>query len=156
MVLHPETTTHSRRSIAVSWNHYLISLPGPDPADPSRVLIRKVVQVNETTYGYEEVTITKREADRPSVHSKLTRIGNWDMQEFISVQENKIRRKHQYLPNILSFSMYYRLTEAGKKHWSLVENSMQKSSGWTWGEAWKDFNDRRDLTTYLKNRWFYN
>ena len=129
---------------------------GPDPADPSRVLIRKIVQINDGTYGYEEVTITKREGDRPSVHSKLMRIGNWDLKEYVSVAEQKIRDKHRPVPNILSFSMYYRLTEAGQKHWSLVENSYTKASGWTWVEAWKDFKDRRDLTAYLKNRWFFN
>ena len=32
---------------------------GPDPADPSRVLVRKLVQVNDKTWGYEEVTISK-------------------------------------------------------------------------------------------------
>ena len=31
---------------------------GVDPADPSRALIRKLVQVNEHTYCYEETTIT--------------------------------------------------------------------------------------------------
>ena len=50
-------------------------------------MIRKIVQINDSTYGYEEVTITKREGDRPAVHSKLTRIGNWNLEEYVSAAE---------------------------------------------------------------------
>jgi hypothetical protein len=112
--------------------------------------------VSEGTYGYEEVTITKREGDRPSVHSKLVRIGDWDLNEDVSTSERRIRIKHRPIPNLISFSLYYRLTEKGSKHLSVVENSLLKSSGWTWLDAWKDHCDRKDLSAYLKNRWFYN
>ena len=57
---------------------------GPDPADPSRILIRKIVQINDNTYGYEETTITKREGNKPAVHSKMSRIGDWDLREEVS------------------------------------------------------------------------
>lgn len=78
-----ETTTHSELCTAVSFELSLI-VTGPDPADPTRILIKKIVQVSEGTYGYEEVTITKREGDKPSVHSKLVRLGDWDLTEDVS------------------------------------------------------------------------
>lgn len=52
---------------------------GPDPADPSRLLVKKLVQVSEKVYAYEEVTITKREGEKPAVHSKMMRLGDWDL-----------------------------------------------------------------------------
>ena len=54
-----ETMTHSELCTAVS-SLTSLNFIGPDPADPSRILIKKIVQVSEGTYGYEEVTITKR------------------------------------------------------------------------------------------------
>ena len=88
----------------------LNNFSGPDPADPSRILIRKIVQCSEGTYGYEEVTVTKREGDKPSVHSKLVRLGDWDLNEEVSAQEHAIRVKHRPTPNVIAFSLYYRLT----------------------------------------------
>ena len=41
---------------------------GPDPADPTRALIRKLVQVNAHTYCFEETRITPGEND-PTVHT---------------------------------------------------------------------------------------
>ena len=61
---------------------------GPDPSDPSRLLVRKLVQVNDTTWGYEEVTISKNsdpsaaeDVSKAVVHSRLSRIGNVDLFE---------------------------------------------------------------------------
>jgi hypothetical protein len=41
---------------------------GIDPADPRRALIRKLVQVNKSTYCYEETRITPGEK-APIVHT---------------------------------------------------------------------------------------
>lgn len=41
---------------------------GVDPADPNRALIRKLVQVNNNTYCYEETRITPGEKT-PTVHT---------------------------------------------------------------------------------------
>ncbi len=46
---------------------------GPDPADPRRALVRKLVQVNKNTYCYEETRITPGEKN-PTVHTQLYRI----------------------------------------------------------------------------------
>jgi hypothetical protein len=32
---------------------------GPDPADDNRILIRKIVKINNGTYAYEETRITR-------------------------------------------------------------------------------------------------
>ena len=37
----------------------ILTVIGTDPSDPTRILVRKIVQVNEGTYGYEEVTIER-------------------------------------------------------------------------------------------------
>ena len=129
---------------------------GPDPADPSRLLVRKVVQINDGAFVYEESTISKRENDKPAVHTQIMRISNWNLYEFVSAQERAVRAKHWASQNFLAFSLYYRKTDSNARHWSIVENSMLKGNGWTWLDAFKDFRDRRDMTAYLKNRWFFN
>jgi hypothetical protein len=53
---------------------------GQDPADPSRALVRKLVQVNKNTYCYEESTITPGEGS-PTIHTKLYRIKDFDLHE---------------------------------------------------------------------------
>ena len=69
------------------------------------------MQLNEGSFAYEECTITKREEGKPAVHSKIIRISNWDLYEFVSAKESAIRNKHWPIQNLLSFSLYYRLTD---------------------------------------------
>ena len=38
---------------------YRTLFAGPDPANPSRMLVRRVIQLSETTYAYEETRITR-------------------------------------------------------------------------------------------------
>lgn len=54
---------------------------GNDPADPSRVLIRKVVLVSENLYCFEETTLTPNNDAAPTVHTKLLRLKDINMKE---------------------------------------------------------------------------
>ena len=47
---------------------------GPDPAEPSRVLIRKLIRVSKKTYACEETRITRVEGKNPTVHSQFYRL----------------------------------------------------------------------------------
>ena len=41
---------------------------GPDPADSKKALLRKLIQVNDYTYCYEETRVTPTEKN-PTVHT---------------------------------------------------------------------------------------
>ena len=60
---------------------------GPDPADPSRMLIRKLVKVNEKTWCFEEVRVTPTEGKQPVVHSQLFRVKGFDLREKLDGEE---------------------------------------------------------------------
>ncbi len=77
---------------------------GPDPADPNRVLIRKIIQINETTYAYEETRISRDQ----TVHTTLTKIAGFDMNEKLHVSEIALRNSHRAMPNVIGFSLYFR------------------------------------------------
>lgn len=47
---------------------------GPDPADPSRVLIRRLVKISDSTYCYEESRISQAKDQQPTVHTSLMRL----------------------------------------------------------------------------------
>ena len=59
---------------------------GVDPADPRRALIRKIVQVNKSTFCFEETRITPGEKN-PIVHTQLYRVKDFDMNVKLSPQE---------------------------------------------------------------------
>ena len=42
---------------------------GPDPACPDRVLIRKLVELNEGSWAHEEIRVTKVAGRAPEVHT---------------------------------------------------------------------------------------
>lgn len=42
---------------------------GPDPAAPERVLIRKLVELNEGSWAHEEIRVTKVAGRAPEVHT---------------------------------------------------------------------------------------
>ena len=110
---------------------------GPDPADNNRLLIRKIVQLNDKTYAYEETRINRNNHDgHPSVHTTMYKIAGFDLKEHITPKEWTIRALHRPMPNILGYSLYYRKTHAGLNHLSIVENSLWKTSGSTWSEWW--------------------
>ena len=56
---------------------------GPDPQDPSRVLIRKVVKVSDKTWCYEETSISPstHEGGQPTVNTQLYRLGWFDLMD---------------------------------------------------------------------------
>ena len=80
---------------------------GVDPADPKRALIRKLVQVNNSTYCYEETRITPGEKE-PTVHTQLFRIKDFDLKEKLDPEEIQIRGAFRPLPNVMGFSLFYK------------------------------------------------
>ena len=65
---------------------------GPDPADPERVLIRKVLELRDGRYAYEETTITpNKSAGVPSVHTKAYKLHMWDLKEEVTQKELNVR-----------------------------------------------------------------
>lgn len=138
------------------YDTHLTLYAGADPADPRRALVRKIVQVNPTTYCYEETRITPGEKD-PIVHTQLYRIKDFDLHEKLDPEEIQIRGAFRPMPNVMGFSLFYRpLLKIGGNHFSIVENSLWKKAGGSWLEYYQDFRDRRDMSSYLKGRWFSN
>ena len=111
--------------------HYTL-YAGVDPADPTRALIRKVVQVNENTYCYEEVRITPGEK-KPTVHSHLYRIKDFDIKEHLTPEEIQIRGAFRPMPNVMGFSLFAKRTSLGH-HFSITENTLLKKAAGTWTE----------------------
>ncbi len=111
--------------------HYTL-YAGVDPADPKRALIRKVVQVNENTYCYEEVRITPGEV-KPTVHSLMYRIKDFDIKEQLTPEEIQIRGAFRPLPNVLGFSLFSKYTNMGN-HFTITENTLNKKANYTWTE----------------------
>lgn len=124
---------------------------GQDPADPSRALIRKIVKVSPTTFCYEETRITPQQ-ERPSVHTQLYRIKDFDIDEHLTPEEIQIRGAFRPLPNVIGFSLFSKKLANGS-HFSIVENALWKKAPGTWLEWFQDFRDRRDMSAYLKRRW---
>lgn len=135
--------------------NYLI-IKGPDPAEPNRILIRKIVQINEATYAYEETRITRNEGKQPTVHTQMSKLHDVNLREDLTDREINIRGQHRAMPNVTGFSLYYRKTGYGTNHFSIVENSLWKISGNTWSQWWSNWNDRRDMSAYLRTRWVMN
>ena len=82
---------------------------GIDPAEPKRFLIRKLVQVNKTTYCVEETRITPAETVRkPTIHTQLFRIKDFDLHEKLTPEELQIRGSFRPIPNVLGFSLFFR------------------------------------------------
>lgn len=129
---------------------------GVDPADPKRALIRKLVQVNTSTYCYEETRITPGEKN-PTVHTQLFRIKDFDLHENLTPEEIQIRGAFRPLPNVMGFSLFYKpVAKKGKRHLSIVENTLFKNGGGSWLEFFQDLRDRRDMAAYLRGRWVGN
>ena len=90
------------------------------------------------------------------MHTILTTMGDFNLKENISAEERSIRTRFQAMPNLLGFSLYYRKTELGANHFSIVENTLWKESGSSWSQWWNDLNERRDISRYLRKRWLMN
>lgn len=135
----------------------MLGKTGPDPADPQRVLVRKILELQDGKYAYEETTIAPNATSGvPTVHSTAYKIHQWDLKEDATVKEIQLRKMYRPMPNCVGFSLYYRNTESGTNHLSIVENTLWKPSVGTWSQWWSDWNDRRDLSRYLRYRWMFN
>ena len=131
---------------------------GPDPADPSRVLIRKLVQTSEKTWCFEESRVTPATSENglPTVHTTLHRLGGVDVRENVSSEEQELRIKYKPMPNVVGFSLFTRAYQTGSSgSWSLVENSLHKPNQ-RWADWMKDLCDKRDISSYLLYRWRMN
>ena len=56
---------------------------GPDPADPSRVLVKSIVQVGVGKYALEETRVRQTE-NGPTVHSQCLRLKGLDLNEEVT------------------------------------------------------------------------
>ena len=81
---------------------------------------------------------------------------DFDLKENVGLEEQNIRGRFNAMPNVLGFSLYYRKCKSGINHFSIVENSLYKASGSSWGQWWSDLNSRRDMSRYLRKRWLMN
>ena len=80
----------------------------------------------------------------------------FDLKEKLTQKELNVRLTFRPQPNIIGFSLYSRKCEDGTNHLSIVENTIWKPNVGTWRNWWADWNDRRDLSRYLRHRWLMN
>ena len=91
--------------------------------------------MQEGSYAYEETRITKTPGkSEPTVHTTLSKLGNFDLQEHLTNKEIALRGKFRPIPNVIGFSLYYRKTQSGIGHLSIVENTLEKAAGYGWTE----------------------
>lgn len=134
----------------------LLCNTGPDPADPERVLVRKVLELQDGKYAYEETTISPSDSGVPSVHTTAYQLYMWNLKEDATQKEINTRLAYRPQPNAIGMSLYYRKTDSGSNHLSIVENTLWKPHVGTWMQWWSDWKDRRDLSRYLRYRWMMN
>lgn len=121
------------------------------------MLVRKVIELRDGKYAYEEVTITPNaDTGVPTVHSKAYKIPMWDLKEEVTRKEELIRLTHRPMPNVIAFSLYFRKLASGSNHLSIVENTIWKPNLGSWTALLEDWKDRRDLSRYLRQRWLLN
>ena len=141
------------------YNTHRTMFAGPDPADNSRVLIRKLVQTSEHVWCFEESRISKAQVEggQPTVHTTVHRLGQFDIQEEVSDKELNFRHLYRSMPSVVGFSLFNRSWENAKRgSVTIVENSMAKANAVRWQEWLRDIQDRRDLKGYLRSRWALN
>ena len=66
---------------------------GPDPADPESVLVRKLVQTSDNIWCIEEARFTpsEKEGASPIVHTTMSRLGWFNINEKVSDYEYAMR-----------------------------------------------------------------
>ena len=111
-------------------------LSGPDPADPQRVLVRKILELRDGKYAYEETTISPTEQGVPTVHTTAYKIHMWDLKEDVPLKEITTRLLFRPQPNCIGMSLYYRKTASGTNHLSITENTLWKPNVGTWTNWW--------------------
>ena len=142
------------------YNTHRTLFAGPDPAEPNRVLIRKLVQTSDKVWAFEEARITPSETEgaQPTIHTTLHRLGWQDINEELTEMELSTRLQYRSVPNVIGFSLFSRAwsTPGSTAHYSIVENSLSKKSAYRWSEWFRDLQDRRDMAAYLRLRWALN
>ena len=131
---------------------------GPDPADPSKVLVRKLIQTGEKTWCFEESRISNSstEGGIPTVHTTIHRLGTTDIREEVDDKEHALRVSYKPISNVVGFSLFARAYEgATSGSFTIVENSLTKPK-YRWAEWLRDLSDKRDMAAYLKFRWMMN
>ena len=142
----------------MDYNTHRTLFAGPDPADPKRVLVRKLVQTSENVWCFEEsrISASATEGAVPTVHTTLHRLGEMDVNEALSDEELQIRLGYRAMPNVIGFSLFLRAYEnKNRGSLSIVENSLAKQ-GDRWSTWFRDLQDKRDISAYLKMRWLMN
>tara|TARA_B110000305_G_C18989922_1_gene425636 strand:+ start:37 stop:534 length:498 start_codon:yes stop_codon:yes gene_type:complete len=132
---------------------------GPDPADTNRVLVRKLVQISDNKWAFEEARITPSETEggNPTVHTTLHRLGWFNINEPLTEKELAMRLQYRAVPNVIGFSMFLRPYASGSRSsFTIVENSLIKGNNYRWAEWFRDLQDRRSIAAYLKMRWALN
>ena len=144
---------------------------GPDPADPSRILVRRVNQLRKGEWAYEEVTVSSEDGKEvPNVHSTMHKLSHWDLYKKFSAREEAFDRNFKASPQVTSVSMFYSQTGPLRNvalmlpsfllglqgtQYTIVENCFEKEAGCTWTEWLKTHNDKRDMVWYLRQRMFW-
>ena len=90
------------------------------------------------------------------MHTTAYKAHMWDLKEDVPQSEINLRLNFRPQPNIVGMSLYYRKTDNGTNHLSIVENTLWKPNVGTWRQWWNDWKDRRDLSRYLRYRWMMN
>ena len=129
---------------------------GPDPADTNCVLVRKLVQTSDKTWCFEEARITPSETEggNPTVHTTLHRLGWLNINEPLSDQELSTRLAYRAVPNVIGFSLFMKPYASGSSSsFTIVENSLIKGNNYRWAEWFKDLQDRRSISAYIRMRW---
>ena len=137
---------------------YKTMFAGPDPAEPSRVLIRKIVQTSQNKWCFEETTVTPNaDGGAPTVHTTLHRLGWFDINEELTEKELVHRLNYRPAPNIIGFSVFSRCwANSTRSSFNLSEATYNKQSTYRWQEWFKDQVDRRNIASYLWWRWTLN
>ena len=122
---------------------------GPDPADPNKILVKKVFRTNENSYFYEDVRLDVKSKTAHSQAHILTH----DLKEELDEKELDIRRSYRKNYNIVGFSLFWKPLDAGKNHLSIIEltNETPTETWSLWKNTWLA---KRDAFHYLKSRWF--
>lgn len=118
--------------------------------------MRKVLELQDGKYAYEETTISPSASGVPSVHTTAYQLYMWNLKEDATQKEINTRLAYRPQPNAIGMSLYYRKTDSGSNHLSIVENTLWKPHVGTWMQWWSDWKDRRDLSRYLRYRWMMN
>ena len=90
------------------------------------------------------------------MHTTLHRLGWIDINEKLDAKEASLRLQSWPVPNVIGFSLFTRSYKNSKSaSFTIVENSLKKSN-YRWTEWIRDFQDKRDISSYLRLRWLMN